>query len=158
MSENMVDVLIYLYENYMDDQTRAAIDLDELQEELSGAGFSNSEIAQALTWLDELASRMAITEGAQRGIDAMRIYTQTECQRLDLDARGLLLVLEQSGILDPLSRELVIDRAVAIQQDQVSVDELKWIVLLVLMVRPGRESALNRMEDLIYGEQPVPLH
>ncbi|ESQ15914.1 MAG TPA: DUF494 domain-containing protein [Chromatiaceae bacterium] len=158
MYENMVDVLIYLYENYMDNESRPSIGQDELENELSEAGFSSSEIAQALTWLDDLAKRMANTGHAPRGVDAMRIYTESECQRLDLDARGLLLFLEQSGILDPLSRELVIDRAVAIEQHLVSVDELKWIVLLVLLNRPGREAALSRMEDLIYDEQPVYLH
>ena len=111
-----------------------------------------------MTWLDELASRMASTEDPPRGIDAMRIYTDTECRKLDLDARGMLLFLEQSGILDALSRELVVDRALAIDQNAVSVDELKWIVLLVLLNRPGRESALSQMEDLIYGDQPVYLH
>ncbi len=162
MYENMVDVLIYLYENYMDGESHPPVDQDELESELSDAGFSSSEISEALTWLDELASRMASTrmaspEDPPRGVDAMRIYTDAECQKLDLDARGMLLFLEQSGILDPLSRELVIDRAIAIEQNAVSVDELKWIVLLVLLNRPGRESALSQMEDLIYGD-PVYLH
>ncbi|MGB5832066.1 MAG: DUF494 domain-containing protein [Thiohalocapsa sp.] len=158
MYENMVDVLIYLSENYMDGESRPAIDQDELETELSQAGFSKSEISQALTWLDDLAKRMASTDYQPRGVDAMRIYTPAECRKLDLDARGLLLFLEQGAILDPLSRELVIDRAVAIEQDIVSVDELKWVVLLVLMNRPGRESALSQMEDLIYGDQSVYLH
>lgn len=164
MYENMVDVLIYLYENYMDGESHPPVDQDELETELSDAGFSTSEISQALTWLDELASRMASTrmsstdtEEPLRGVDTMRIYTEAECQKLDLDARGMLLFLEQSAILDPLSRELVIDRAIAIEQNAVSVDELKWIVLLVLLNRPGRESALSQMEELIYGD-PVYLH
>jgi Smg protein len=158
MYENMVDVLIYLYENYMDGESRALVDQGELETELSQAGFSSADIAQALTWLDELASRMESTHYQPRGAAATRIYTESECHKLDIEARGLLLFLEQSGILDPLSRELVIDRAVAIDQLSVSVDELKWIVLLVLMNRPGRESALSQMEDLVYGDQPVYLH
>lgn len=158
MYENMVDVLIYLYENYMDDPSRPAIARDELESELSRAGFSHGDIARALTWLDDLDTRMASAEYRPRGVDAMRVYTNAEFQRLDLDARGLLLFLEQSGILDPLSRELVIDRAVAIEQGLVSVDELKWIVLLVLLNRPGRESALSRMEDLVYRDRRVYLH
>ncbi|MCF7985445.1 MAG: DUF494 domain-containing protein [Thiohalocapsa sp.] len=158
MYENMVDVLIYLYENYMDGESRAPVDQDELETELAEAGFSTGEIAQALTWLDELASRMDVADYAPRLNGAMRVYTATECAKLDLDARGLLLFLEQSGILDPLSRELVVDRALAIEQSAVSVDELKWIVLLVLMNRPGRESAFSQMEDLVYGQTPVYIH
>jgi len=52
MYENMVDVLIYLYENYMDGESRPPVDQDELESELSDAGFSSSEISEALTWLD----------------------------------------------------------------------------------------------------------
>jgi Smg protein len=142
----------------MDGESSPPRDQDELEDELSEAGFSNSEISEALIWLDELANRMDSTDYQPRVVDAMRIYTDAECQKLDIDARGLLLFLEQSGILDPLSRELVIDRAVAIEQNLVSVDELKWVVLLVLLNRPGRESALSQMEDLVYGDEVVYLH
>jgi Smg protein len=158
MSENMVDVLIYLYENYLDGDSRPPIDQDALEAELSRAGFANGEIAQALTWLDELASRMDTAEYSPRAGRSTRIYAAGEAAKLDIEARGMLLFLEQSGILDPLSRELVIDRAMAIQQTVVSVDELKWVVLLVLMNRPGRESAHSQMEELIYSDAPALLH
>jgi Smg protein len=158
MNENMVDVLIYLYENYLDGDTRPAIDQDELEAELSRAGFSKGEISHALIWLDELASRMDTAEYPPRTAGAVRVYTAAECAKLDIEARGMLLFLEQSAILDPLSRELVIDRAMAIQQTAVSVDELKWVVLLVLMSRPGRESAHSQMEELIYSDAPAMLH
>jgi len=158
MVENMIDVLIYLYENYMDGEQRGVVDQTELEMELSVAGFTNNEIAQALRWLDELARRMEATDDAPRSVNALRIYTDTESRKLDIEVRGLLLSLEQSGILDPLSRELVIERAVAIEQDVLTVDELGWIVLLVLMNRPGRESAFNQMEEMVYGEAPALLH
>ncbi len=54
-----------------------------------------------------------------------------------------MLFLEQNGILDPASRELVIDRALALDTPALTVEELKWIVLLVLMNRPGREAAFT---------------
>jgi Smg protein len=158
MYENMVDVLIYLYENYMDGESRPPTDQGELEDELSQAGFTASEIDQALTWLDELASRMEPADERPRLQGSMRIYTDAECRKLDVDTRGLLLFLEQGGILDTLSRELVIDRAMAIEQTAVSVDELKWIVLLVLMNWPGRESAFSQMEELVYSDSPVYLH
>ncbi len=163
MYESMVDVLIYLYENYMDGENAPPTDQGELEEELSRAGFSQSEIAQALHWLDELSHRMETVdrqprEDQQRSVGAMRLYSDAECRKLDVEARGFLLFLEQNTILDPLSRELVIDRAVAIDQAAVSVDELKWVVLLVLMNRPGRESAFSQMEDLVYADEPPLLH
>jgi Smg protein len=40
----------------------------------------------------------------------------------------------------------------------VSVDELKWVVLLVLLNRPGLEVAFTQMEDLVYNDAPEYLH
>jgi Smg protein len=158
MYENMVDVLIYLYENYLDGENQPPADQDSLEEELSQAGFSNAEIRSALRWLDELAEGAKVSPYHPYTELAMRIYSDAECAKLDTEARGLLLFLEQSGILDPRSRELVIDRVLAIEHPQVSVDEIKWVVLLVLMSRPGREDAFSQMEDLVYDEAPPFLH
>jgi Smg protein len=87
-----------------------------------------------------------------------RIYTEREMSRLDTDCRGLLLFLEQNSLLDQASRELVIDRALALDNLRIGVDELKWIVLLVLMNQPGQESAFMQMENLVYNEAPLHLH
>jgi Smg protein len=157
MYENMVDVLIYLYENYMDGESNPPSDQGELEDELSQAGFTKGEIEQALTWLDGLAAG-AETPYADHKLGSVRIFTDHEASRLELEARGYLLFLEQNGILDPASREMVIERALAMEHGPVSVDELKWVVLLVLMNRPGREDAFSQMEDLVYNDAPVYLH
>ncbi len=158
MFEDMVDVLIYLYENYMDGETPPPPDQHTLKEELTEAGFSLSEIDKALVWLDELAETVSDTEGTYHANHAIRIYTESEYGRLDTEARGLLLFLEQNGILDPASRELVIDRALALDTPALTVEELKWIVLLVLMNRPGREAAFTQMEEMVYNSAPAYLH
>jgi len=157
MYENMVDVLIYLYENYMDGENQPPADQSALEDELSEAGFSKDEIDKALCWLDELASGVE-TQYRDHELGSIRIYAESECTKLDVEARGFLLFLEQNGILDPASRELVIERALAIDHPVVAVDELKWVVLLVLMNRPGREDAFTQMEDLVYNDDPDYLH
>lgn len=158
MNENMVDVLIYLYENYMDGEGQPPVDQDDLEDELAQAGFSNEEIDKALRWLDELAVGASAPQYHDHTVGSIRVYRDAECGKLDLEVRGLLLSLEQGGILDPVSRELVIDRLMAIDHPQVSADEVKWVVLLVLMNRPGREAAFFQMEDLVYNEEPLYLH
>lgn len=157
MYENMVDVLIYLYENYMDGEGQPPVDQSELEDELAQAGFSNPEIEKALRWLDELAAG-ADAQCRDHKVGSLRIYSDEECVKLDLEARGFLLFLEQNAILDPASRELVIERALAIDHPVVAVDELKWVVLLVLLNRPGREDAFTQMEDLVYNDAPEYLH
>jgi Smg protein len=158
MSENMVDVLIYLYENYMDGEGQPPVAQSDLEDELAQAGFSQGEIEKALRWLDELATEVAAPPYHDHALGAMRIYSEEECSKLDLDVRGLLCSLEHSGILDPVSRELVIDRLLAIDHPHVLEEEAKWVALLVLMNRPGREDAFSQLEDMVYREEPSYLH
>ena len=49
-------------------------------------------------------------------------------------------------------------RAVALDSPQIGVEEMKWIVLMVLINQPGQESAFAQMEDLVYNDIPVYLH
>ena len=154
----MVDVLIYLFEQYMGGEVQPPVDQDELEGELAEAGFSPAEVSKALHWLDELATGAETPGCPPHAPGSIRIYTDDECRKLDREGRGLLLFLEQVGILDPGSRELVIERALAIDESEVGVEELKWVVLLVLLNRPGLEAAFTRMEDLVYAEGPAVLH
>ncbi|MCG6896768.1 MAG: DUF494 domain-containing protein [Thiocapsa sp.] len=158
MYENMVDVLIYLYENYMDGEGRSPLEQGVLEDELAQAGFTTTEIEKALQWLDELAAGVEVPQYHDHTIGSIRVYNEAESGKLDVEARGLLLFLEQNGILDPVSRELVIDRLLAIDHAMVTLDEVKWVVLLVLMNRPGREDAFSQMEDLVYNDGSVYLH
>ncbi len=88
----------------------------------------------------------------------MRIYTSEECEKLDLEARGFLMFLEQAGVLDHYTREMVIDRIMALGEDEIDLDQLKWVVLMVLFNQPGREAAYAWMEDLVFDEMPGILH
>ncbi|VAX06256.1 Protein of unknown function Smg [hydrothermal vent metagenome] len=158
MNENVVDILIYLFENCMDMEQTATPSQGELQAELAQVGFPDAMIKKAFQWLDELAWRQSSCQQNAQADHAIRIYAAHEIIRLDTECRGLLLFLEQHKILDQISRELVIDRALALDTAHISVDELRWIVLLVLMNQPGQESAFARMEDLIYNEDSQYLH
>jgi Smg protein len=74
------------------------------------------------------------------------------------DVRGFLLHLEHVGILSATQRELVIDRLLALDADDISIDQVKWVVLMVLFSQPGQEQAYARMEDLVFEERPDVLH
>lgn len=158
MNENVVDILIYLFENYMDSGQETTSDQQQIHDELVEAGFPEQEVTKAFEWMDELASRQDSPVDQAHAANAYRIYTDREKRKLDVDCRGLLLFLEQNGILDQNNRELVIDRALALDTRQIGVDELKWIVLMVLISQPGQESAFAQMEDLVYNDIPVYLH
>ena len=83
---------------------------------------------------------------------SVRLFNTFELSRLDADCRGYILYLEQIGILSPGQRELVIDRLVALGAGDIDVEQVKWVVLMVLFSQPGQEKAFARMEDLVFEE------
>jgi Smg protein len=68
------------------------------------------------------------------------------------------MYLEQIGILSAAQRELVIDRLMALDNDEIDVEQIKWVVLMVLFSQPGQEAAYARMEDLVFEEDTGLVH
>jgi Smg protein len=66
--------------------------------------------------------------------------------------------LEQAGVLDGTSRELVVDRVLALENDEIDIGQLKWIILMVLFNPPGQEHAFVWMEDLVMDDLNRNLH
>jgi Smg protein len=155
MKENVFDVLIYLFENYLDGETVASPDPDAIRTELVEAGFPQPEVNKAFDWLESLTEQQPIEAAS---LPAFRVFSEQECAKLDTDCRGLLMFLEQSNILTPASRELVIDRVMALNEETISLENLKWIVLMVLFSQPNEEVAFARMENLVYETIPGYMH
>lgn len=157
MKETILDVLLYLFEHYFYDDPDAVRDRDSLQNGLIQAGFSPAEISKAFDWLDELA-RQRPASPLPRLDTPVRVYVEAELDRLDIDCRGFLMFLEHSGVIDADQRELVLDRVMALDQDEVDVDDLKWVVLMVLFNQPGSEAAYAWMESQMFEDEPEPVH
>ncbi|MFT5449444.1 MAG: Smg protein [Gammaproteobacteria bacterium] len=150
MKESVLDVLMYLFEHYLDEEAEFESDQESLRAELVNAGFPDAEIGKAFAWLEGLTAEHE--EGGAieiARVGSVRIYTAQEMDRLDTACRGFLLFLEQVRVLDGLSRELVIDRVMALEDEEIDLDQLKWVVLMVLFNQPGHESAYAWMEDLV---------
>jgi Smg protein len=160
MKEGVLDILIYLFENYFDGELDEGDepDRDTLKQELEHAGFASGEVERALCWLEDLAADPSRSSGAATGRGAIRVFGALEQARLDTDCRGFLVHLENVGILSPEQRELVIDRLMALEGDDIDLEKLKWVVLMVLFSQPGQETAFARMEDLVFEERPSVVH
>jgi len=157
----MFDILMYLFENYIHSEAEVMVDHDILTDELTRAGFHQSEIYKALDWLEKLTALQdsnAYPYFTRVGSQSFRIYTEEEMQLLDTESRGFLLFLEQVNVLDFTTREMVIDRVMELDTEHFSMEDLKWVILMVLFNVPGKENAYSQMEDLIFDEQEGPLH
>ena len=157
MKETVLDVLMYLCDRYLDDETGTDPDQDELRDELIEAGFPGQEISKAFTWLESLGVESESPAVADGG-SAIRIYTDEETDRLDTECRGFLLFMEQAGVLDGATRERVIDKVMALDAVGIELEQLKWVVLMVLFNQPGRESLSSWMEDLLIDHHAGMLH
>ncbi|MBM4207144.1 MAG: DUF494 domain-containing protein [Gammaproteobacteria bacterium] len=155
MKETIFDVLMYLFEHYMEEELEIFSDSDSIKTELLEAGFPQLEINKAFDWLESLSAQRAITTTVPT---SFRIFSNEEKTKLDLKCQDLLLFLERTGILNPKNREIVIDRALALENEEISIEKLKWIILLILLSQPDEEIAFSRMEDMIYDLAPTYLN
>jgi Smg protein len=155
MKEDIFDVLIYLFENYLDNDGENYPDTDLITSELLDAGFQQPDVNKAFDWLESLADVEAITTVVS---SSFRVFSSQEIEVLDLECRDFLMFLEHTGILSPANREIAIDRAMALKDEDITLDRLKWIVLMVLLSQPGDSTAFSRMEDIVYDLIPTSLH
>lgn len=157
MKENVLDVLMYLFENYVDEDTDIEPDRDFLQSQLVDAGFRNHEIDKAFDWLEGLSAEPHQEILGPVGAGP-RIFAYQEEARLDPECRGYLLTLEQKGILSPEARERVLERVMALESEEVDLEQLKWVVMMVLFNLPGQESTIGWLEDMVFDDVPPRLH
>jgi Smg protein len=157
MKESILDVLLYLFEHYIAQDADLGGDRDSLRQGLLQAGFSPAEIHKAFDWLDGLAERRP-APAAPRTDGPTRVFFGPELDKLDVEGRGFLMFLEQQGILDAEQRELVLDRAMALDQDELDLDDLKWVVLMVLFNQPGAEAAYAWMETQMFEDDGELVH
>ena len=155
MKENIFDVLIYLFENYMESDIQLHPDIDDIHTELVEAGFDFYQVDKALAWIDSLSFDANIKKTTS---SSFRIFCPEEIQRLDIECRNLIMFLEQDDILNASNREIVIDRVMALDDENISIEKLKWIILMVLVSRPDEEIAFSRMEDIVYDLIPTYLN
>ena len=158
MKENVLDVLMYLFETYVDAEEDSESDQNELRLELSRAGFGDAEIDRALDWLDGLTEHQDNLAFNAQTAHGTRIYNEFELVRLDSAGRGYITYLEQIGILSPPQREILVERLLALETPDIEVEQIKWVVLMVLFSQPGQEIAYARMEDLVFEENTGVVH
>lgn len=151
-NHTVLDVLMYLFETFSEDEQEPERDHGVLRAELLRAGFAAPEVDRALTWLGDLSRDPERPFPSAPADSSTRMYNAVETARLDTACRGYLMYLQHIGILSPLHRELVIDRLMALGPGEIGVEQVKWVVLMVLFSQAGQGSAFARMEDLVFEE------
>lgn len=100
------------------------------------AGFADEDISETLNWLSELERHdIGSYPASFAENDSFRCYTEFEMEKIDTEGRGFIFFLEQAGIINPLQRELLIDRVLAMDENSSSLEKIKLIVLTELWIQ-----------------------
>ena len=151
----MYEILVYLFENCQ--QREVAYERERIAKKLSAAGFEHADISEALHWLAGMArvpqsEPVALPDPGR----SFRAFAPRELAKLDAQCRGFLLTLEQSGILTPQNRELVIERSLAASGASLTLEQLKLIVLMVLWNQQTPTSLLLAEEIFTASQHRLP--
>lgn len=137
-NNNILDVLTYMFDYLFEEaeqNSSGEIDDTALKAHLSDAGFEPARINKALNWLENIAT---LQEGGDdmrsfgNTNGGMRIYSEAEQLKLDAKSRGFLLFMENIGQIDANQREMIIDQIMSLGDSAISLEDLKWVVMMVL--------------------------
>jgi Smg protein len=155
MIASVLDILIYVFDRYMLEETPEVPEREDLARDLERAGFGPANVERALDWLADLACERGRPLIGDAGGPAVRVFSDCELARLSTECRGFLMTLERLGVLSAQQREIVVDRMLALDADELDTEQLKWVVLMVLSSQPGQEQAFARMEAFAQMEESV---
>jgi len=146
----MFDILVYLYETYY--RPDACPEPAALAKKLSAVGFDDVEISEALVWLNDLTEMAGDDEDYIAASTGTRIYVEQEQDVLGAQAIGFIAFLESARVLSPLQREIVIERALSLEEAPVNLGKLKIIVLMLLWSQ-GKEPDALMFDDLFGSDE-----
>ncbi len=141
----MFDILVYLYETYY--RPDACPEPEALARKLSAVGFDDVEISEAIVWLTDLTEMAGAQTSESFSSSGTRFYVEQEYDALGTAAVGFIQFLESANVLTPVQREIVIERALALEESPVGLGKLKIIVLMLLWSQ-GKEPDALMFDDL----------
>ncbi|MFA6542025.1 MAG: DUF494 family protein [Bacteroidota bacterium] len=131
MQEKIVEILVYLISELRKNTPIGDIDLSIL----SQRGYSTTEISTAFNWLFEKVNHgdAIITDTAPSSPHSHRVLHEAERLVISSEAYGYLIQLRELGLINDLDIEVLIDRVMMSGYATVSIDEIKLLVVSLLM-------------------------
>jgi len=150
LKEAFLDVLLYLFEYYSEDNDFEEDDDFEIRNQLKVAGFREDAIEHALDWVGIFKESSSNISIAKPGLKSIRILSDEEKNLLDEECQNYILRLEKFGLLPPLKRELLIDKLTSIGFEPMDIEVVKALSILMLFQEPSIDVKLHSVD----GEEP----
>lgn len=145
----MFEVLVFMFENYF--ASHAIPDDEVMEQELFAAGFEQSDIVGAFSWFQEMKLMLTSSETTySHAATAMRAFTSNELKKINTESLSFIIFLQQAGVINDMERDLIIDRAMALTQVEIKIEEMRWITMMALW-NQGREKDYLFVEDAMFN-------
>ena len=137
-NDNILDVLNYmfdyLFETVLDEEEDNSNTMDnlDLKKHLKQVGFNKEKIDKALSWLEDIAIIQSNKVQDIKTNGGVRLYSTEEQRKLGAEVIGLLMFMENSQQLSCTQRESIIEQVMRLEQSSISLDDFKWVVMMVL--------------------------
>jgi Smg protein len=117
------------------------IDYAHLLSQFEEAGFTLKDIKQAIAWLQNFAhtAQRKIIEPAPP--KTQRVFMLDEQQKLGRKGQNFLLYLQNIGVVNCHTREMIIERLMDLNTREITLAQIQWATLVVLS-----EKAVNLNE------------
>ena len=149
----MLDLLIYLFENYI--STKPKLNMNDITLELEQAGFNDKDISSAFDWFNHLEK---INSGSELTNEkSLRVLSQKEYEKISSEAFTFLTFLLNAKILNSTEFEVILDQIMILNQKSINIDELRWIVMMTLW-KSGKENSYLFVEDSLFQNKRTELH
>ncbi len=148
MKETILDILMFMFQSYVDDEDGAELDKNLLHENLINAGFSGKNIEKAFEWLEAIPGENESFLLKKPKKNSFRLYSDAEYEKIGDEGLCFLMFLERLDIFHGEIREHVIDRIMALDTYSVDLGQIRWVVLMILFNIPGNESSYAWLQNL----------
>ena len=149
----MLDLLIYLFENYI--STKPKLNMNAITVELEEAGFNNKDISTAFDWFNHLEKLSNSPELTNK--NSIRVLSQKEYEKISKEGFTFLTFLLNAKILNPTEFEVILDQIMILNQKYINIDEMRWIVMMTLW-KSGKENSYLFVEDSLFHNKRTQLH
>lgn len=145
MRERVLAIVGIIAQYVMDE--REDFNESDIVEELLAEGFAAEEIDAAFSWMESLSLHPGRQAEQNLATPTWRIFTPEETRALSAEARGFLVRLRSLGILDNDSQEEIMERALQIDEGELTLKDIKALTALTLFART--QDAWRREVDCI---------
>ncbi len=158
MKKNVLDILIHLTQDTSFEDDPSDHGQESLENMLTDAGFKQGDISKAFRWLDDLDYQTSQQVPIVTAPASVRCFAAAEKNLLDVNCRNYLLNLANTGILSANSFEIVMDRVIALAEYDITLNQLEWVVLIVLSNQNHEQAAFERLKSIAFTQESIHLN